>query len=76
MWLELAERLLGVNKLRALERAARSSGQPTIFHGLLAEGGRTLDVTGSMADALPARQSTNIRTLEISSVQANDWSVK
>jgi len=36
MWLELAERLLGVRKLRALEVAARSSGKSTIFHGLLA----------------------------------------
>ena len=55
MWLELAERLLGVNKLRALERAARTSGQPTIFHGLLAEAHRTLDVTGSMAESMPAQ---------------------
>ncbi|MBM4052177.1 MAG: lysophospholipid acyltransferase family protein [Planctomycetes bacterium] len=55
MWLELAERLLGVRKLRALGRAAAASGQPTIFHGLLKEGRRTLDITGSMAESLPSR---------------------
>lgn len=55
MLLSIAEKLLGVSKLRALEVAIRSRTEPTIWHRLLAEAGKSIEASGSsMAEELPA----------------------